>query len=242
MLDNYRVLENKRIEIRYLDGDYEFAQEALLALDGAFDRVTQYFSFSGLFPTVRVILVTNRYEFDRLVRDLLKVEIEVPSHPARIAQPQRTDLVAISPSAYEAETIFQYNLGEFQRLMVHELIHMVEEHLSPNIELSPRWWGEGLAVYLSEQWRYDNEYKKIAIDGIEQKNIPSFRQIEMERKMAYDWGWTIVKYIETKYGTDMILRIVNECADGKVFAMIGDNVNLLERQWKQWLLSEYKNI
>jgi len=240
MLDNYLTLENAQFEIRHIEGERQFAQETIRVLSDGLIQITRYFRLSKPFSKVRVVLVTSRDEFDRLVRDLLCVEIEVPSHPARIAQPQRTDMVIISPSAYETHSLFKYNVDQFGRLLVHEFVHMVEEYLSPNIEAIPRWWGEGLAVYLSEQWLYDDEFIKPAFDSIAQNEIPGFHQIELERKLAYDWGWTIVWFIEANYGSEMILQVVKECVDGNVFSMVDAEVNSLEIRWKKWLLRKNK--
>jgi hypothetical protein len=89
-------------------------------------------------------------------------------------------MVVISPSAYAVHTTFKYIPDEFRRLLIHELIHMMEEFLTPDIETTPRWWSEGLAVYLSGQWRFEDKFRKAAIDGIAEKNIPGFCQIESE--------------------------------------------------------------
>lgn len=238
MLDHYRAHGDAQFEIRFVTGDDRYAQETFAILSKSLPVVTGYFLLSDPFPKVRVVLVPDRNEYDRLVRNLLRVEIEVPSNPARIAQPQRTDMVLLSPAAYEAHSIYKYIPGDFKRLLVHELVHMVEEYLSPNMEASPRWWGEGLAVYLSEQWHHEDEFRKAAIDGISGNSIPGFRQIEADRTLAYHWGWTIVQFIETVYGRNMILRIVRECADGNVFSIIGDSVERLEKQWRSWLVGE----
>lgn len=238
MLDNYLSLENAQIEIKYVEGERQFAQESLDVLSEALFSISRYFCLSHPFPKVRIVLVANRNEFDRLVRDLLRVEIEIPSNPARIAQPQRTDMVVLSPSAYENHSIFKYIPAQFRRLLFHELVHVVEEHLSLNIEASPRWWGEGLAIYLSKQWLYDDEFRNPASDGIAQDDIPTFHQIETDVKLAYDWGWTIVRFIETTYGRDMILRVIKECVDGNVFSVIDVEANSLEIQWRDWLLKD----
>jgi len=151
MLEGYSELGDARIGVRHVEGERPFAERAFAALDAKIPALTSYFEVPVPFPPIRVVLVPSRNEFDRLVRDLLRVKIEVPSHPARIAQPQRTDMVVLSPSAYAEHSTFDYVPAEFDRLLVHEAIHMVEEFLSPNIESSPRWWGEGLAVHLSGQ-------------------------------------------------------------------------------------------
>jgi hypothetical protein len=115
---------------------------------------------------------------------------------------------------------------------------MVEEHLSPDIEASPRWWGEGLAIYLSGQWLHDDEFNKPALDGIAQRKLPGFRQIEVDTRLAYDWGWTIVRFVEHTYSKDMIVRIVRECPDGDVLSLLGEETASLEARWMKWLLDE----
>jgi hypothetical protein len=184
---------------------------------------------------VRAVLVTGRSEFDRLVPGWLGVPIETPSNPARVAQPQRTDLVLLSPSAYAAHSVYKYVPDEFRRLLARELVHMMEEFLSPDIETSPRWWGEGLAVYLSGQWLNEDDFRTPAFDGVARGEIPTFQQIATERKLAYAWGWTVVRFIESVYGKGMIRRIVKECADGDVFAIIGEDVATMEKRWREWL-------
>ena len=147
-------------------------------------------------------------------------------------------MVVLSPSAYAEHSTFRFVQEEFDRLLIHELIHMFEEYLSPNIEASPRWWGEGLAVYFSEQWIYDDDFRQPALTGISQNQIPCFRQVASENKFAYEWGWTIVKFIEDHYGKGMILQIIQECDDGDVFSFVGEDVHLIEKEWENWLLVE----
>lgn len=238
MLNDYLVLGDKSIEIRHVEGEHIFAQEAFAVLSKQLPSIIAYFGLSEAFPKVKVVLVPNRNEYDRLVRDLLGVEIEVPSNPARIAQPQRTDMVVLSPSAYVRHSVYKYIPDDFSRLLVHELVHMVEEHLSPDIEASPRWWSEGLAVYLSDQWMHEDEFRKPTSEGISQNKIPRIREIAENRKLAYEWGWTIVRFIESAYGKEKVLQIVRECADGNVFSMIGEEVDSLQNRWRNWLLGE----
>ena len=236
MLDNYLILGNEKIEIRYISGEIVFAKEAFDALEQGLPAISAYFNVSQPFPLVRVVLVPNRDEFDRLVRDLLQIKIEVPSHPARIAQPQRTDMVLLSPPAYAKHSVFQYKRDEFARLVVHELVHMVEEHLSPNIEMTPRWWSEGLAVYLSKQWMFEDDFRKPAAEGVRLNHIPRIEQIETSTALAYDWGWTLIRFMEETYGKSLLLKIVHTCRDGQVFAMIEDEISNFENRWRDWLM------
>lgn len=240
LLEGYHQLEDEAASVWYVCGadasvESTLAELALVALREGIAEVNAYFALARPFPRVRAVLVPNRSEFDRLVRDLLRVEIERPSHPARIAQPQRTDLVALSPTAYAAHSPFTYAPDAFKRLLQHELVHMVEEHISPNIEAGARWWSEGLAIWLSQQWRYDEAFWKTAVAGVTCGEIPTFAQIETEVAAAYDWGWTLVRYIECVYGRETIVHVVKTCSDGDVCAAIGVDAAQLESAWRRWL-------
>jgi len=236
MLEGYSELGDARIGIRYVEGEGSFAERAFAALDAKLPALTSYFEVSEPFLPIRVVLVPSRDEFDRLVRELLRVEIEVPSHPARIAQPQRTDMVVLSPSAYEKHSAFDYVPAEFDRLLVHEAVHMVEEFLSPDIEASPGWWGEGLAVHLSGQSRYEDGFRKAAVAAVAAKAIPPLGRVLTDGALAYDWGWTVVQLIERAYGRERIVRIVRECADGDVLAFLDESAETLESRWRTWLV------
>lgn len=238
MLDRYSEISDEQVVIRFTEGEMSFAEISLHTLQAELPELMERFHVEE-YPRVRIVLVPNRDEFDRLVRDLLKVEIEVPSHPARIAQPQRTDMVVLSPSAYEEHSTFVYVQEEFERLLVHEAVHMIEEFLSPNIEASPRWWGEGLAVFFSNQWRHEDAFRKAALDGIAAGEIPSLEQVENEARHAYDWGWTIVAFIEDAYGHVTIERIIRECTDGDVLAFLPVDRATLKKRWRAWLQDEF---
>jgi len=241
MLDNYSILHNHNIEVRYIKGDEAFAEETFIALKEAIFSLSNYFLLKESFPPIRVILVPNRNEFDRFVINLLGIEIEIPSRPTRMAQPQKTDLVVLSPSAYEQHSTFKYFPDEYKRLLFHEITHMFEEYLNlSDTERTPRWWSEGLAVYLSGHWKYEDQYKfrQPVLKGIREKIIPDFKEIQPNLELCYDWGWTIVMFIEETYGKEMILKIVRECDDENVLGMLGEDFRNFDDRWKEWLLEK----
>ena len=243
MLNNYLAL-GKDIEVRYIEGDEPFAEETFIALKEALVSLSKYFCLKEPFPKIRVILVPNRNEFDRFVIDLLGVEIETPSRPTRMAQPQKTDLVVLSPSAYEQHSTFKYFPDEYKRLLFHEITHMFEEYIAPTsaMETVPRWWSEGLAVYLSGQWKYEDQYRfrQPVLKGIKEKLIPNLKEIQASIELCYDWGWTMVIFIENTYGKESILKIVRECDNGNVSGILGEDFKNFEKRWKEWLL--YANV
>ncbi len=238
MLNGYLWFDKKNIKVVFTERDREFVDKTFVGLKEAIKFLSGYFRLGKSFPLVRAILVPNRGEFDRLVIELLKVDIKKPSRPSRIAQTQRTDLVLLSPSAYSKDSIYEYNPEEYKRLIFHETAHIFEEYLSPNIEALPRWWGEGLAVYLSGQWKYEDEFREPVLEGLKIKEIPKFEEIKGDTELCYQWGWTIVKYIEFQYGQKMIVKIVRECADGNVIKIIGEPIENFEKEWKKYLENE----
>lgn len=234
MLEEYKAFFSENFTIFYSEKN-DVAQNISTTLENAMSFCENYFSLDTKLGRIRVVLVDTRSEFDRLVKDLLEVPIESPSHPARIAQTQHLDMVALSPSAYEQHSTFTYEPEGFKRLLLHELIHIIEEYLNPNIESIPNWWSEGLAIFLSNQWRYDDIFRIPALKGIIQNQIPTFEQIQNDRSLSYDWGWTMVNFIEDNYGQKMINKIVRNCADGNVLNFSGTTIHAFEQNWMQWL-------
>ncbi len=237
MLENYHSVNTGYSDILFQSTDAQYTSQTATAIEKGWHIVTDYFQIAGSFPKVRAILVPNRNEFDRLVKDLLKVSIEYPSHPARIAQPQKTDIVLLSPAAYNQHSVFEYKPDYFERLIIHEMVHVAEELLSPDIEHTPRWWSEGLATYLSQQWKHETDVYSPVIEGIQSNAIPGLNEIESSIKLAYDWGWTLVKFIETRFGKSAVVKIVKTCADHNIIEKTNMSVTEFEHNWREWMLS-----
>jgi hypothetical protein len=234
----YLAAEQDKIRVEYTERDRDFVPATLQHLSSAIKQLADYFDLPASFPTVRAIIVPNRPEFDRCVKEILKIEIEVPSDPCRIAQPQRTDLILLSPNAYGQSTT-TYTPDGYERLITHETVHIVEECLSPDMEKTPRWWSEGLAMFLSRQW-IEGEGERV-VQEVAAGRIPAIADMQQGPaasegvKLCYVWGWTIVMYIDEAYGKSMIKRIVRECDDGNVFAVLDEDPHELEAKWKDWL-------
>lgn len=244
MLGDYLELGDDRVEVRYIESHAGFAEQTFHALDAALRRLSEYFCLRKPFPRVRAILAPDRSEFDRLVLNLLHVSIETPSNPGRIAQPQKTDMVFLSPPAYKQHSKYEYNPGMFRRLVFHELTHVFEEYLTPDMETIPRWWSEGLAAYLSGQWKHENDlgFREPVLQAMEKQAVPKLVQIEADTSLAYDFGWTMVKFIENAKGKETVSRIVKETTDGDVFRTLGEGVDNFQRKWKNWLLGSENGI
>ena len=235
----YHSLVDGSIVVEYAEKDLSYAREALDYVSDAILILDGYFDCADQLPPIRTTLVPNRSEFDRCVRDVLGVEIEVPSSPVRIGQPQRNELVLLSPRAYEKE-FHTYSPEDFRKLVLHEMTHVVEEHLSPNIEALPRWWSEGLGLFLSQHWKEELTH---VLEAIGLKRIPSIADMQdgavtdPSVRLCYRWGWTIVAHIHVVRGRDAVVKVVRECEDGDVFGTLGSQPEALEAEWRRWLFA-----
>jgi hypothetical protein len=236
MLRDYAALESKAVSVRFMQFDEANAEFTMAALTTAIPIVSAFFELRSPLPRITTVLVPSRNEYDRLVVHMLGVPIETPSRPERIAQPQKTDLIALSPSAYGEHAATPFSRSSYRRLLAHELVHIVEELLSPDIEAIPQWWSEGLAVYVSGQWRWDKDFSQPVVDGVNEGHLPSIREIENDRMLGYQWGWTVIRHIEGRFGKGVILQIVAECADGDVLTRLRAREPSFEDQWRAALL------
>ncbi|MCX6100110.1 MAG: hypothetical protein NTV92_01555, partial [Candidatus Bipolaricaulota bacterium] len=134
---------------------------------------------------------------------------------------------------------YRYTPEGLERLIGHELTHIVEEHPSPNIEALPRWWSEGLAMHLSGDWMDELPH---VVRETAAGRIPAIAEMQdgavtdVSVRLCYQWGWTVIRYIESAHGRAGIRGIVEQCADGDVLATLGEDPATLERTWREWLL------
>lgn len=163
----------------------------------------------------------------------------MPTSKGRIAQPQRTDLILLCPSSYHTDSIYTYNAKYYKRLLKHEMIHMFHEHLSVDMENTSRWFGEGIAVYLSNQHKYEDEFKNPVIEGVLNNKISSVEDINNDVMLCYDWGWSLVEYIDETYGFDTVLNIIRNCGSTDVVGFMKEDKVEFKNKWKNWLLIKY---
>ena len=234
----YQSLQQGAAKVEFVEQDRALVLEVLSAVNEAVASLSIYFRIQDV-PAIRTILTPSRSEFDRCIREVLRIEIEVPSNPVRVAQPQRADLVLLSPRSWDEE-LHKFTPGGFRRLIAHEVAHIVEEHLSPNIERLPRWWSEGLAMYTSGQWE-EPDVKEKVLSALEADEVPSITLMQNGPvsshgvRLCYTWGWTLVMYVDRVLGTDMVRKVVVECVDGDVFTVLGQNQESFGAGWREWL-------
>lgn len=235
---DYLTLRQDNIEIKYVAGEKLLAKETFVFLQEALVFLSRYFGLKKPFSLIRVALAPSRSQYDQLVANFLGVKAKIPSVPQRIAQTQETKMVFLSPTAYKDDSSYKFKPDEYRRLVFHELVHVFEEYLSADMEAVPCWWGEGLAVYLSGQGKYEDEFRQPVLRGIRERNIPTFQSIQASRKQSYRWGGTIVAFIEKTYGKKMILKIAKKGNNKNILKIINEDLKDFEKKWKNMLYSK----
>lgn len=220
----------------------EFTKETLENAKICINKLHKEFLVEGYIfkNNINIYLAPNRNEFEYLILNILKINIKMPTSKGRIAQPQKTDLILLCPSAYETDSIYKYNSEEYKRLLMHEMVHMFHEHLSADMEHIARWFSEGIAVYLSKQYKYEDEFNRSVMDGVSNNKIPKISDIIDDVMLSYDWGWTLVKYINDTYGFNMILNIMRNCGSSDIIGFMKEDKVEFEEKWREWLLN--KNV
>ncbi len=239
VMSNFETLRSDRIQVRYRRADAALAADTMETLKHAAVSLAAYFQLTGSLPRIRAFLAADRDAFDHLVADRLRVEIEHPSDPRRIAQAQKGDMVLLSPSAYETHSAYRYVPDDYRRMVRHELVHVIQEHLSPGIEQSPLWWDEGLAVYLSGQWQVRGQFRfrESVEEHLRDGRMPLLPDVLDRRELAYAFGWTLVRFIEQHMGRDIIVHVVKTMKDGDVLSAITGDPERFHMAWTAWLQS-----
>ncbi len=234
----YQSCKQGMVTVEFVERDHVLVPEVVSGLSEAIERLSDYFGVQDV-PAIRTVLTPSRGEFDRCIREILGIQIEAPSNPVRVAQPQRTDLILLSPAAWD-KGMHTYTPAGFRRLIAHEVAHIIEEYLSPNIEAVPRWWSEGLGMYTSGQWQ-EPEFLQEVLSMVEANALPSISQMQDGAvatdgvKLCYVWGWTLVMYVDREFGRHIVRRIVRECEDGDVIRVLGQTQQHFEPAWREWL-------
>jgi hypothetical protein len=238
MLQGYKRVTERGVDVFFAELDRSSAERTSSVLCRAAAELSARFGMARPCPPIRAVLAPDRDEFDRLVADLLRVEIERPSDSHRIAQAQKTDIVLLAPRAYATHSAYAHEPADYRRMLRHELVHVLHESVSPDMERSPLWFDEGLAVVLSHQWRYESQFRfrEPVLEAVRGQGLPPFSEVQADRGLAYSFGWTVVRFIEQRWGWDSVLRIMREMEDGDVLAHLAVTADEFERRWREWLV------
>ncbi len=165
----------------------------------------------------------------------------IPEWGAGCAFPQDS-LIILKPKAIGA--------GNMREILTHELTHVVlertlKEKWSDHSVRVPRWFNEGLAMYLSGEWRLGQSVSMafaaltggiIPLDKID--SVLTFSSSKAQQ--AYMQSFLAALYLVKLSDEDVFRRLVAEMTAGATFeqaivSVLGISLDEFERGWRRYL-------
>jgi hypothetical protein len=156
----------------------------------------------------------------------------------------------LSPNSYRSDAACYgrdeppfYDVEEFKRLIVHELVHIWVELSSPRdaMEVRPRpgWFGEGLAMYIAKQYEED-EFKVFLRDDYENGITP--KPGEMSGRRNYTWGCILVEFLLKEFGPQEILNVITNICGEDVLSSLDPDTESLTKKYMDFAQGRVKSI
>ena len=218
----------------YRDQDADAVAPAYKYAMAGLRKGLRFFGLPREFPLINLFIAPDRKEYDRLVAHLAKT----PTNKGRLGQPQGHDLYLISPNAWPADVHPDYLTADgvcdkkvYRQFIEHELIHMIEEYSSPKgaMEIRPRWWSEGLAVYATGQYK-DRLTRKCLKEDLAAGRFPAIT--ELKGRDAYVWGWSLVRCIEKLLGRQALKKVMVSSCTQDILGVLNLPKKKFEREWR----------
>jgi hypothetical protein len=140
---------------------------------------------------------------------------------------------------------------ELNQILTHEISHLILGSVSDS-SMIPKWFDEGLAVYVSHQWGF---WESILISGaiLGKALIPldeieyQFPEKSFKAGLAYAEGYTVINFIINRFGQNRLKNILIELKKGSDFykaleTSLQINQDLFQTEWKNFIFQQYKWI
>jgi hypothetical protein len=217
-----------------------------------------YFDDESYLPAAESSLVLARARLINILRDSLNYlpAIYLTSDPIRFneligerfpdwgaaaAIPVRQQMVLKSPKLFGTGR-------PLSELIAHEYSHLVLAHRAGFRE-PPRWFDEGLAMFISMEWGWSNNLamSRAAVfrQFIELRDIDRVNRFSADKaQVAYAQSYLAVKYFLSQYGHDGVNRFLDEIAKGRstdsaLMASTGSNYADFEKEYFDFLSKRY---
>lgn len=158
---------------------------------------------------IEVAIATSPAEFHHLVGSYLPDWVT-----AVTLYPQRKIIV-------KAPQLTRSTLREYRTTLRHELVHLLQSHLLP-LNLTPRWFNEGLAIYYSEGLAYHRRlilsraiFRKRLLDLMQSDHWSKYSATSAD--LAYAESAAAVEFLITIYGVESLTQIFRQMRQGQSF-------------------------
>ena len=161
-----------------------------------------------------------------------------------VASGTASKLTMLSPRTWKREAC-EHNpddAADTQRVVTHELVHVFHGQHNPNPNFDGMddvgWFVEGLAAYASGQ--LDSVKLASAREAIEKGKAPEALEKAWSGKYRYGVAGSIVKYIDTKFGRRMLLKMLKGTTEKELLGMLDLTEGDLLSGWKDFVLNGTK--
>jgi len=210
----------------YHPQDKRASNNLLLAAEREFARITDLI---GVRPdeTIHLYLARDRQEFQQLTSGA------IPEWGIGVAVPARNRIVLIAAGA-------DRNNQSLRQVLTHELSHIVF-HRAMGVVRPPRWLDEGLAMYISHEWKLGRSVlvarallfgSLIPLDEIDRVNTFAHPQADL----AYTESFLAVAFIVERFGESALRELIGELArSGDLDLAMGISLGMTYREFlRQW--------
>ncbi|KPL16413.1 MAG: hypothetical protein AMJ92_12870 [candidate division Zixibacteria bacterium SM23_81] len=225
---------SEHFAIFYRQEDAPIALNLLAFAEQEYQRVTGIIGHHPASP-VQIYLANDPQEFRLLTLG------RIPEWGIGAAVPHRGRIVLISPR-------HSVDRADLHQVLVHELCHVVLGQALGDAR-APRWLDEGLAMYVSHEWKLDQSIlvarvllfdSLIPLDEIEALN--SFDASKAH--LAYTESFLAVAFILDRYGVDSLIKMIRELAHhGELDLAMRTSLGITEREfhlaWRDYVTRRF---
>jgi len=228
-------VERDGIYVQYHPPNRLAARELLDEAVAARKAVVDFFLYKAP-VNFRVLLTGDRAEFRRILGN------KVPDWGGGIALPGRGAIILFMPNMASWEK-------PLPAILRHEITHLVLYQAMKGRHI-PLWLNEGLAMYLSREWRPGEGFivaKNLLFNSLIPLDELNYRFPDQRDRasLAYQLSYSAVSYMVEKYGEDGLKSLLFSLMAGKGFPAalreeLGVDFAAFQSAWMAWLRHRYR--
>ncbi len=228
---DFHVLKTQHFDIYYYDSEKSAAADAGRMAERWYARLSRIFNHQ-LSSRQPVILYANHVDFEgtTVIPGMIGETVGGVTEGLR----RRVVMPLAGP------------LGDTDHVLGHELVHAFQYDMTkrgssvfaamPALQNLPLWFIEGMAEYLSVGAE-DPHTTMWLRDAVEQKAVPSIRDLDHPKYFPYRWGQAFWAFVAGKYGdrviAPMLLAGSEGGADVAISSVLHESEGELSEQWKE---------
>ncbi len=233
---NWSRVESSIFNIYFTRSDKNIVGKFSALIEAEYEILTAQINVKFT-KTVHIFLSPSEQVFHELTGNF------IPDWGEGVADAAQSLIVLKSPN-------FSKNPARFAKVVRHELIHvLVGQSLDPSQNI-PKWFSEGVAIYFSYD-EYFSGGKAISKALFSHSIIPLDEIDELlnfqsaQASLAYEQSYSVILYLEDKYGFASIVQIVQELKQGKTFKqtvldVYGEDLYDIEYNWYAYIEKKYR--